>query len=117
MNVLLPAHGRLPRVIFGNTGELDEAMRDSLPHLLQAVVNGDARAATEAYLEMAPASEVVKRAALQADIKAALYEIRRSNLADVSIGNAFESLLRAGSQNGVSNPGEFVLLARAFVIL
>jgi ubiquinone biosynthesis protein len=92
-------------------------MRESLTHLLQAVVNGDARAATDAYLEMAPASEVVKRAALQADIKAALYEIRRSNLADVSIGNAFESLLRAGSQNGVSNPGEFVLLARAFVIL
>ncbi len=116
-NVFILPDGRVSLLDFGNTGELDEAMRESLTHLLQAVVNGDARAATEAYLEMAPASEVVKRAALQADIKAALYEIRRSNLADVSIGNAFESLLRAGSQNGVSNPGEFVLLARAFVIL
>ncbi|MBL0121620.1 MAG: hypothetical protein IPP88_02465 [Betaproteobacteria bacterium] len=51
------------------------------------------------------------------DIKAALYEIRRTNLTEVSIGDAFESLLRAGSRNGVHNPGEFVMLTRAFVIL
>jgi ubiquinone biosynthesis protein len=51
------------------------------------------------------------------DIKAALYEIHRNDLADVSIGEAFDSLLRAGSQNGVHNPGEFFLLTRAFVIL
>lgn len=48
--------------------------------LLEAVVNGDARAATEAYLEMAPAGENVNRAALLVNIKSVLYEIRRSNL-------------------------------------
>jgi ubiquinone biosynthesis protein len=51
------------------------------------------------------------------DIKTVLYEIRRTNLAGVSIGAAFDSLRRAGSRNGVRNPGEFVLLTRAFVIL
>lgn len=66
---------------------------------------------------MAPASEDVNRAALLVDIKAVLYEIRRSDLADVSIGEAFDSLVRAGSRNGVHNPSEFVLLTRAFVIL
>jgi ubiquinone biosynthesis protein len=66
---------------------------------------------------MAPANEQVNRAALLVDIKAVLYEIHRHDLADVSIGNAFEALLRAGSQNGVHNPGEFFLLTRAFVIL
>ncbi len=116
-NVFILPDGRLSLLDFGNTGELDEPMRESLTLLLEAVVNGDARGATEAYLEMAPASEDVNRAALLVDIKAALYEIRRTNLADVSIGNAFESLLRAGSRNGVRNPGEFVLLSRAFVIL
>jgi len=59
----------------------------------------------------------VNRVALLVDIKAVLYEIRRTNLADVSIGKAFESLLSAGSRNGVHNPGEFVMLTRAFVIL
>jgi len=34
-------------------------------------------------------------------MKAALYEIRRSNLSDVSIGAAFDSLMSAGSRNGV----------------
>jgi ubiquinone biosynthesis protein len=116
-NVFVLPDGRLSLLDFGNTGELDEPMRESLTLLLEAVVNSDARAATEAYLEMAAAGENINRAALLVDIKAVLYEIRRTDLADVSVGNAFESLLRAGSRNGVHNPGEFVLLTRAFVIL
>ena len=46
-----------------------------------------------------------------------LYEIHRSDLAEVSIGDAFDSLLRAGSRHGVHIPPEFFLLTRAFVIL
>jgi ubiquinone biosynthesis protein len=67
---------------------------------------------------MAPqGSEKVNRAALLLDIKAVLYEIHRSDLAEVSIGDSFDSLLRAGSRHGVHNPGEFFLLTRTFVIL
>jgi len=116
-NVFVMPDGRLSLLDFGMTGELDEQMRESLTRLLDGVVNRDARAATEAYLEMAPASDRVDRAALLVDMKAALYEIHRRDLKDASIGDAFNSLLRAGSQNGVHNPGEFFLLTRAFVIL
>ncbi|MDP1650003.1 MAG: AarF/UbiB family protein [Rubrivivax sp.] len=116
-NVFVLPDGRLSLLDFGNTGELDERMRESLMLLLEAIVKGDARAATEAYLEMAAAGEEVNRAGLLADMKAALYEIRRTSLSDVSIGNAFDSLMSAGSRNGVHNPPEFLLLTRAFVIL
>jgi len=116
-NVYVLPDGRLSLLDFGMTGELDEQMRDSLTRLLEAVVKGDGRAAKEAYLEMAPGSEKVNQAALLVDIKAVLYEIHRSDMKDVSIGDAFDSLLRAGSQNGVHNPPEFFLLTRAFVIL
>ena len=92
-------------------------MRDSLTLLLEAVVKSDARAATEAYLEMTTASEKVNRGALLMDIKAVLSEIHRTELAEVSIGDSFESLLRAGSRHGVHNPAEFFLLTRTFVIL
>jgi ubiquinone biosynthesis protein len=85
---------------------------------LEAVVKGDARATTEAYLELAPqGSEKVNRAALLLDIKSVLYDIHRNDLAEVSIGDSFDSLLRAGSRHGVHNPGEFFLLTRTFVIL
>lgn len=116
-NVFVLPDGRLSLLDFGMTGELDEPMRESLTLLLEAVVKGDARAVTEAYLEMAPGSEKVNHAALLVDIKAVIYEIHRSDLTDVSIGDAFDSLLRAGSRHGVHNPGEFFLLTRAFVIL
>ncbi|WP_020676184.1 ABC1 kinase family protein [Geopsychrobacter electrodiphilus] len=117
-NVLVLPDGRLSLLDFGMTGELDEAMRESLTHLLGAVVKGDARGATDAYLEMAPqGSEKVNRAALLLDIKAVLYDIHRNDLANVSIGKSFDSLLRAGSRHGVHNPGEFFLLTRTFVIL
>lgn len=116
-NVFILPDGRLSLLDFGMTGELDEAMRESLKHLLEAVVKGDARGTTEAYLEMMPTSEKVKRAALLSDIKAVLYEIHRSDLTNVSIGDSFDSLLRAGSRHGVHNPPEFFLLTRAFVIL
>jgi ubiquinone biosynthesis protein len=116
-NIFVLPNGRLSLLDFGMTGELDESMRDSLILLLEAVVKRDARAAKEAYLEMATASEKVDRATLLRDIKVVLYEIHRSDIADVSIGTAFDALLRAGSQNGVHNPNEFFLLSRAFVIL
>jgi ubiquinone biosynthesis protein len=117
-NVFVLPDGRLSLLDFGMTGELDEPMRDSLTLLLEAVVKGDARAAKEAYLEMAPRdSEKVNRGALLMDIKAVLREIHRGDPAKVSVGEAFDSLLRAGSRHGVHNPAEFFLLTRAFVIL
>ena len=116
-NVFVLPDGRLSLLDFGNTGELDEPMRESLALLLEAVVKGDVRAATEAYLEMASAGADINRAGLIADMKAALYEVRQTNMAQVSIGDALDSLMTAGTRNGVHNPAEFVLLTRVFVIL
>lgn len=116
-NVLVTPDGRLSLLDFGMMGELDEQMRESLALLLGAVVKSDARAATEAYLDMTIGSEKVNRAGLFIDIKSVLYEIHRTSLADVSIGDAFTLLLRAGSRHGVHNPSDFFHLTRAFVIM
>jgi len=116
-NVLVLSDGRLCLLDFGMMEELDEPMREAMTLLLHSVVKVDTRSATNAYLDMAMASEKVNRDALKADIKAVLYEIHRSNLSDVSVGDALALLLRAGSRHGVHNPGEFFLLTRAFIIM
>ncbi|WP_183353019.1 ABC1 kinase family protein [Geomonas silvestris] len=116
-NVRVHIDGKLSILDFGMIGELDEQMRESLTDLLAAVVKGDARQATDAYLGLAMASESVNRAALTLDIKAVLYEIHRSTLSDVSIGDAFALLLRAGCRHRVHNPADFFHLTRAFVIM
>jgi ubiquinone biosynthesis protein len=117
-NVFVLPGGRLCLLDFGMTGEMDEPMRESLALLLEAIVRGDAQAATDAYLEMAEAGDTVERpAALKADMRAVLQEIHGRNLAEVSVGGALAALLRAGSQHGLHNPGVFFLLTRAFVIL
>ena len=116
-NVFVLPDGRLCLLDFGMTGEFDQPMRESLALLLEAVVKGDARAATDAYLELADASENVDRPALQSDVRSVLQEIHGTDISTVSVGAAFDALLRAGSQHGVHNPGAFFLLTRAFVIL
>jgi len=116
-NVFILPDGRLCLLDFGMTGELDELMRESLTRLLEAAVSRDTRAATDAYLDMSIADERVNRATLMVDMKAVLQEIHRDDLAEVSIGDAFAALVRAGSRHGVHNPGEFFLLTRAFVIM
>lgn len=80
-NVFVLPDGRLSLLDFGNTGELDEPMRESLALLLEAVVKGDVRAATEAYLEMASAGAGFNRSGLVADMKAALHTVRQTNMA------------------------------------
>lgn len=115
-NVFVLPDGRLCLHDFGMIGELDEPLREGLTRLLDAVVRGDARAATDAYLELGLVGDDVDRPALEADLAALLREVRERPLAEISVGDALASLLRVGSQHRVRNPGVLLLLARAFLI-
>lgn len=115
-NLFVLPDGRLCLHDFGMIGELDESMREALTALLEAVVAGDARAATDAYLDLGVVGPDVDRAALQRDLGGLLAKIRERPLEEVSVGDALESLLRVGSTHRIQNPGELLLLTRAFLI-
>lgn len=115
-NVFVLPDGRLCLHDFGMIGELAEPLRDGLTRLLDAVVRGDARVATDTYLELGLVGDDIDRPALEADLAALLREVRERPLAEISVGDALASLLRVGSQHRVRNPGELLLLARAFLI-
>ena len=115
-NVFVLPDGSLCLHDFGMIGELDEATREGITAILDATVRGDAKALTDAYLELGLVGQDVDRPALEEDLGALLRKIRERPLADVSIGDALTSLLRVGSEHRLRNPGALLLLTRAFLI-
>ena len=115
-NVFVLPDGRICLHDFGMVGELGEAMRGSLIRVLEAVVRDDARALTDAYLELGLAGDDVDRAALETDLAAFLRRVRARPLAEISVGDALASLVRIGGHHTIRHPGEVLLLARAFLI-
>lgn len=115
-NLFVLPDGRLCLHDFGMIGELGEPMRESLTKLLEATVQGDARTATDAYLDLGLVGADVDRGALERDLDELLREVRLRPLAEVSVGDALQRLLRIGSRHRVRNPGSILLLTRAFLI-
>lgn len=116
-NVFVLPDGRLCLHDFGMIGELDEPMREALAELLEATVRGDARAATDAYADLGIVGPDVDRGALERDLGELLREVRQRPVAEVSVGDALQRLLRIGSRHRVRNPGSILLLTRAFLLL
>jgi ubiquinone biosynthesis protein len=115
-NVFVLPDGRLCLHDFGNVGELDDRMREGLGALLEATVDGESRDATDAYIELGLVDGDVDMAALERDIARLLRKIREQPLAEVSVGDALQSLVRIGGAHSVRNAGVILQLARAFVI-
>lgn len=115
-NLFVLPDGRLCLHDFGNIGELDQATRDGLAALLDAVVRSDARDAADAYLELGLVGGDVDRTALEADLAALLTRIHERPLSEISVGDALESLLRVGTQHRIRNPAVLLQLTRAFFI-
>jgi ubiquinone biosynthesis protein len=115
-NLFVLPDGRLCLHDFGNVGVLDERMREGLIGLLDAAVRGDARDVTDGYYDLGLVGSDVDREALEQEIARLLRTIRERPLADVSVGDALQSLLRVGSAHRVRNPGVLLLLGRAFLL-
>ncbi len=116
-NFFVLGDGRLCLHDFGMIGELDPRTREALADLLACTVRGDARGATEAYFELGLVGADVDRRIVEEEIAILQREIRQRPLAEVSVGDALESLLRLGGQHRIRNPGTLLLLSRAFITL
>ncbi|MDE3004013.1 MAG: AarF/UbiB family protein [Gemmatimonadota bacterium] len=116
-NIFVMDDGVLCLHDFGMIGGLSEPMREALVDLVEATVSGDARAATNSYLDLGLVPRDVDRDALEDGVAKLVEEIRGQPLADVSVGRALESLGRLGGRYRIRNPGAFMLLSRAFVTL
>lgn len=115
-NLFVLPDGRLCLHDFGAIGELDQRTRDGLAALLDAVVQADTRGAVDAYLDLGLVGEDVDRTALEAELAAFLRRIHERPLAELSVGEALQSLLRIGTRHRIRNPGSVLLLTRAFLI-
>lgn len=102
---------------FGMTGEVDQRMREGLVSLVEATVAGDARLATNAYLDLGLVPADVDRKAVEAEVAGIVAEVRGQALRDVSVGHALGAVVRVGGRYRIRQPGAFLLLSRAFVTL
>ncbi len=115
-NLFVLDDGRVCLHDFGMVGRLRDTMRSALERLLRATVRKDVRGAADAYLEMGIAGEDLSRVALEGELSHLINEIHARPSKEVSVGQALESLVRLGSRHGLRNPGELLLLTRAFLI-
>lgn len=116
-NVFVLPDERLCFHDFGMVGELGDRMRGELVRLLEACVAGDARALTDAYLDLVgTTNNVVDRPSLEQDLDAILRSVRERPASEISAAETFQSVLRVGSHRGIRNPGGLLLLTRAFLI-
>ncbi len=115
-NLAVLTDGRLCLHDFGMVGELDPTMRDNLTALLDAIVRADVRDTADAYLDIGLVGADVDRPALEADLSTLLRRIHEQDIAEVSVGDALQSLLRVGTNHRIRNPGPILLLTRAFLL-
>jgi ubiquinone biosynthesis protein len=115
-NLFVLPDGRLCLHDFGMIGEIDDHLRTALGELLEATVRGDASAAADAYIEMGMAGVEVDRGALASDLGPVVRRVHEQPLAEISIGETLEALLKVGGQHRLRNPGEILLLTRGFLI-
>lgn len=116
-NIFVMPDGLLCLHDFGMVGEISDPMREALVELVEATVSGDARGATNAYLDLGLVPRDIEREGLEAAVEKLITEIRAKPLAEVSVGRALESLGRVGGRYRIRNPGAFMLLSRAFITL
>jgi ubiquinone biosynthesis protein len=115
-NLFVLPDGRLCLHDFGAIGELAQSTRDGLASLLDAVMRGDARGAADSYLDLGLVGADVDRMALESELAALLRRIHERSLAELSVGEVLQSLLRIGTRHRIRNPGSLLLLTRAFLI-
>lgn len=115
-NLFVLPDGRICLHDFGMVGVLPPPLREGLVQILDAVVRNDARAVTDAYLEIGLAGDDVNRGALENDLGVVIQNVHDRPLAEVSVGDALESMLRVGSRHRIRSPGAMLLLTRALFI-
>jgi ubiquinone biosynthesis protein len=115
-NLFVLPDGRLCMHDFGMIGEIDDHLRTALGELLEATVRGDAGAAADAYIEMGMAGVEVDREALAAELGPEVRRVHEQPLAEISVGETLEALVKVGGHHRLRNPGEILLLTRGFLI-
>ncbi|MCF6262991.1 MAG: hypothetical protein L3J24_05315 [Xanthomonadales bacterium] len=98
-------------------GEVDEYTREALVNLVDATVAGDGRGTTRAYLDLGLLPREVDRQSLQTEVTALVMDIRSRPLAEVSVGEALQSLASLGGQHQIKNPGVIMRLSKVFITL
>lgn len=116
-NIAVLPEGRLFLMDFGSAGFISESVRGKFVGMLRALQRADSAAVIDELTRFTFVPPGIDRAGLAGDIERLQGQYFALSLEDIVISEAIRDLLQIASQHRLRFPHEFILLARALVVL
>lgn len=115
-NMFVEPTGRISIIDFGMVGEIDDALRADLGHLLIALARKDPRRLARALEAMSLAGPVADRARLAVDVAEFIHLYDGVDLADVNVARLAQKLLSVVRNHRLLMPAEAAIVIKMLVM-
>lgn len=115
-NMFVEPTGRISIIDFGMVGEIDDALRADLGHLLIALARKDPRRLARALESMSLGGPVADRARLAVDVAEFIHLYDGVDLADVNVARLAQKLLSVVRNHRLLMPAEAAIVIKMMVM-
>jgi len=116
-NILIIDNSRVAFIDFGIVGEIDDALREKIFSLFQAMINKNVEEVAEILLDIGVADIEINIETLKRDIKDGLGRYYGANVGDIDFVDAFERIMDLARKDKIKFASDFILLGKAIITL
>ncbi|MCX6778196.1 MAG: AarF/UbiB family protein [Candidatus Micrarchaeota archaeon] len=116
-NILITKDGRVGIIDFGRCVMLTDTMRERLEAIFLAIVQKDARAVADEFVNMGVAGEETDVEQFRADIEGVIKEYYDVSIEQVDVGFVLRQIMEVSNRDRARVPPELVSLIRTLIII